>query len=172
MKSTMMQVPLNLSHFLERAGKLFGGQEIVSRMPDKSLHRYTYADFYLRTRQLAEGLQRAGLKRGDRVATLMWNHYAHYESYFGVIVAGGVMHTLNLRLSPEDIAFIANHAKDRFLIVDDVLLPLLEKFRHNINLERVIVVPLEGKSVPDGLTTTRRCCAPRPAISTIPRWTR
>jgi len=150
MKSTMMHVPLNLSHFLERAGKLFGAQEIVSRMPDKSLHRYTYADFYRRTRQLAEALQRAGLKRGDRVATLMWNHYAHYETYFGVIVAGGVLHTLNLRLSPEDIAFIANHAQDRFLIVDDVLLPLFEKFRDKISLERVIVVPLEGKPVPAG----------------------
>ena len=150
MQSTMMSVPLNLSHFLERAGKLFGGQEIVSRMPDKSLHRYTYADFYRRTRQLAEALQRAGLKRGDRVATLMWNHYAHYESYFGVIVAGGVMHTLNLRLAADDIAFIANHAEDRFLIVDDVLLPLFEQFRQKVNLERVIVVPLTGKPVAAG----------------------
>ena len=150
MHSTMMSVPLNLSHFLERAGKLFGGQEIVSRMPDKSLHRYTYADFYGRTRQLAEALQRAGLKRGDRVATLMWNHYAHYESYFGVIVAGGVMHTLNLRLAADDIAFIAKHAEDRFLIVDDVLLPLFEQFRQKVNLERVIVVPLTGKPVPAG----------------------
>jgi len=150
MQSTMMQIPLNLSHFLERAGKLFGGREIVSRMPDKSLHRYTYADFYHRTRRLAEALQRAGLRRGDRVATLMWNHYAHYETYFGVIVAGGVMHTLNLRLAPDDIAFIANHAGDRFLVVDDVLLPLLEKFRAKVNLERVIVVPLTGGSIPAG----------------------
>jgi fatty-acyl-CoA synthase len=150
MQSTMMSVPLNLSHFLERAGKLFGAREIVSRMPDKSLHRYTYADYYRRTRQLAEALQRAGLKRGDRVATLMWNHYAHYEAYFGVIVAGGVMHTLNLRLFPDDIAFIANHAEDRFLIVDDVLLPLFEQFRQKVNLERVVVVPLTGKPVPAG----------------------
>ncbi len=151
MKSTMMQTPLNLSHFLERAGKLFGRQEIVSRMPDKSLHRYTYADFYKRARLLAEALTRAGLKRGDRVATLMWNHYAHYETYFGAIVAGGVLHTLNLRLSPEDIAFIASHARDRFLIVDDVLLPLFEQFRDKVDIERVIVVPLTGKPVPDGL---------------------
>ena len=151
MQSTMMQVPLNLSHFLERAGKLFGAQEIVSRMPDKSLHRYTYADFYRRARALAEALTRAGLRRGDRVATLMWNHYAHYETYFGVIVAGGVLHTLNLRLAPEEIAYIANHAHDRFLIVDDVLLPLLERFRGQINPERVIVAPLTGKPVPAGM---------------------
>src|SRR5919205_803734 len=148
MKSTMMSVPLNLSHFLERAGKLFGGQEIVSRMPDKSLHRYTYADFYRRARLLAEALQRAGLQRGDRVATLMWNHYAHYETYFGAIVAGGVLHTLNLRLSPDDIGFIAQHAQDRFLIVDDVLLPLFDQFKSKVNLERVVVVSLTGKAVP------------------------
>jgi len=151
MKSTMMRTPLNLSHFLERAGKLFGKQEIVSRMPDKSLHRYTYADFYRRARLLAEALTRAGLKPGDRVATLMWNHYAHYETYFGAIVAGGVLHTLNLRLSPDDIAYIADHAGDRFLIVDDVLLPLLEQFRHKVKFERVIVVPLTGQPVPDGM---------------------
>ena len=151
MKSTMMRTPLNLSHFLERAGKLFGGQEIVSRMPDKSLHRYTYADFYRRARLLAEALTRAGLQPGDCVATLMWNHYAHFETYFGVIAAGGVLHTLNLRLSPEDIAYIANHAGDRFLIVDDVLLPLFEKFRNEVNFERVIVVPLNGEKVAAGM---------------------
>ncbi len=151
MKSTMMRTPLNLSHFLERAGKLFGKQEIVSRMPDKSLHRYTYADFYRRARSLAEALTRAGLRRGDRVATLMWNHYAHYETYFGAIVAGGVLHTLNLRLAPEEIAYIADHAGDRFLIVDDILLPLFEQFRDKVDIERVIVVPLTGQPVPDGM---------------------
>src|SRR5438270_5832667 len=113
MLGTMMNFPLTLPHILERAGKLFGRVEIVSRLPDKSLHRYTYADFYRRARMLAEALQKAGLRRGDRVATLMWNHYAHYETYFGAIVAGGVMHTLNLRLAPEDIAFLAQHAQDR-----------------------------------------------------------
>lgn len=151
MKSTMMRTPLNLSHFLERAGKLFGKQEIVSRMPDKSLHRYTYADFYRRARSLAEALTRAGLQRGDRVATLMWNHYAHYETYFGAIVAGGVLHTLNLRLAPQEIAYIADHAGDRFLIVDDILLPLFEQFRDKVDIERVIVVPLTGQPVPDGM---------------------
>ncbi len=151
MKSTMMRTPLNLSHFLERAGKLFGKQEIVSRMPDKSLHRYTYADFYRRARSLAEALTRAGLQRGDRVATLMWNHYAHYETYFGAIVAGGVLHTLNLRLAPQEIAYTADHAGDRFLIVDDILLPLFEQFRDKVNIECVIVVPLTGQPVPDGM---------------------
>lgn len=150
MQSTMMQVPLNLTHFLERAGKLFGSVEIVSRMPDKSLHRSSYGEFYRRSRLLAEALQKAGLKKGDRVATLMWNHYAHFEAYFGVIASGGVMHTLNLRLAPDDIGFIANHAEDRFIIVDDVLLPLLEQFKAQTKIEKVIVVPLTGKPVPAG----------------------
>src|SRR5438105_184678 len=109
MQSTMMQFPLSLTHVLERAGRLFAAREIVSRLPDKSLHRYTYRDFHLRARQLAAALTRLGLKRGDRVATLMWNHYVHLEAYFAVPCAGAVLHTLNLRLHPDDIAYIAGH---------------------------------------------------------------
>ncbi|GAA5346830.1 long-chain fatty acid--CoA ligase [Planifilum fimeticola] len=151
MKGTMMNYPLTLMHILERAGMLYGSVEIVSRMPDKSLHRYTYADFYRRARSLAKALQKAGLKRGDRVGTLMWNHYVHLESYFGIPAAGGVIHTLNLRLHPDEIAYIANHAGDRFLIVDDVLLPLLQKFRDQLRVEKIIVVSLTGQPVPEGM---------------------
>ncbi|WP_211295704.1 long-chain fatty acid--CoA ligase [Planifilum fimeticola] len=147
----MMNYPLTLMHILERAGMLYGSVEIVSRMPDKSLHRYTYADFYRRARSLAKALQKAGLKRGDRVGTLMWNHYVHLESYFGIPAAGGVIHTLNLRLHPDEIAYIANHAGDRFLIVDDVLLPLLQKFRDQLRVEKIIVVSLTGQPVPEGM---------------------
>ena len=86
----------------------------------------------------------AGLQRGDRVATLMWNHHAHLEAYFGIPVSGGVMHTLNLRLAPSEIAYIANHAGDRFLIVDDILLPLYEKIRRSVRFERVFVVRWSG----------------------------
>src|SRR5512140_983549 len=136
MLGTMMNYPLTLPHILERAGKLSGSIEIVSRLPDKSLHRYTYADFYRRARALAEALQKAGLQRGERVGTLMWNHYAHLEAYFGIPVSGGVLHTLNLRLAPADLAYIINHAGDRFLIVDDVLLPLLERVKDSIKVEK------------------------------------
>src|ERR1039458_9691314 len=129
MQGTMMHYPLTLSHSLERAGKFFSNGEMVSRRADHTLHRCSYADLYRRARALAAGLRRAGLERGDRVATLMWNHHAHLEAYFGIPIAGGVLHTLNLRLAPSEIAYIANHAQDRFLIVDDVLLPLYEKIR-------------------------------------------
>ena len=121
--STMMKVDLSINHFLDRAGTLFPDNEIVSRLPDKSLVKHTYAQFYSRTRSLAKGLKDLGLKKGDRVATLCWNHHAHLECYFGIPAAGGVMHTLNLRLSPDEIAWIANDAQDRFLIIDDILLP-------------------------------------------------
>ena len=147
MNGTMMDYPLTLVPMLERAGKLFGQVEIVSRLPDRSLHRTTYADFYRRARALAESLSRAGLKPGDRVGTLMWNHYAHLEAYFGIPIAGGVAHTLNLRLSPSQLAYVINHAQDRFLIVDDVLLPLYEKIKGQVKPERVLVVPFTGKPV-------------------------
>ena len=150
MRGTMMDVPLSLHYILERAGKLFPRVEIVSRQPDRSLHRYTYADFYRRARSLAQALQRAGLKPGDRVGTLMWNHYAHLEAYFGVPAAAGVIHTLNLRLHPDEIGFIARHGGDRFLIVDDVLLPLYEQFKDQANFERVLVVPHAAGTVPAG----------------------
>ena len=150
MQSTMMQFPLTLPPILERAGRYFPRREIVSRLPDKTLRRSTFADFHRRARRLAAGLIRAGLAPGDRVATLMWNHHAHMEAYFGIPCAGGVLHTLNLRLAPDDIAYIANHAQDRFIIVDDVLLPLLEKFRDRIQPERIFVFPFSGRPVPAG----------------------
>jgi len=147
---TMMNYPLTLPPILERAGKLFGHVEIVSRKPDRSMHRYTFADFYQRARQLAECLTAAGLQRGDRVATLMWNHRVHFEAYFGVPVAGGVLHPLNLRLHPSEVAYIVNHAQDRFLIVDDVLLPTLEKFKPQVRFERIFVVRHTGAELSSG----------------------
>lgn len=148
MRGTMMEFPLLLPTVLERAGKLFKSTEIVSRLPDRSLHRYRYNDFYDRARALAAALQRAGIRKGERVASLMWNHHAHLEAYFGVPASGAVLHTLNLRLHPDELAFIVNHAEDRFLIVDDVLLPCLEQFIDRVKLDRVFVVPMTGAQVP------------------------
>ncbi len=147
MHGSIMDYPLTLPHFLERAGRLFGPVEIVSRLPDRSLHRYTYADFYRRSRRLASALQAMGLNKGDRVGTLQWNHYAHLECYFDIPVSGGVLHTLNLRLDPSDLAYIVNHAQDRFIIVDDVLLPLFQQIQDRVQVEKVFVVPLTGAPV-------------------------
>jgi fatty-acyl-CoA synthase len=150
MLGTMMQYPLTVTALLERAGKLFGGVEIVSRRPDRSLDRSNYANVYRRARELAAALDRAGMRRGDRVAALMWNHGRHLEAYFGVPAAGCVHHTLNLRLHPDELAYIAKHAGDRILLIDDVLLPLYEKLRERVAFERVIVVPTTGAAVPAG----------------------
>ena len=147
MRSTMMDIPLSLNHLLDRAGTLFAGNEIVSRLPDKTLRRHTYGQYHRRTRALASALQRLGLKPGERVATLSWNHHAHLECYFGIPAAGGVMHTLNLRLAPDEIGWIAHDANDRFLIVDDILLPLYRQFAHLHAFERIIVFAFSGAAV-------------------------
>ncbi len=147
MHSTMMSSPLSLNHLLERAGRLFAGNTIVSRLPDKSLRTHSYGEYYRRARALAAALKRLGLKPGERVATLCWNHHAHLECYFGIPAAGGVMHTLNLRLSPDELGWIAGDAADRFLVVDDVLLPLYRQFADKHSFEKVIVFPFSGAPV-------------------------
>ncbi|MGB0238134.1 MAG: long-chain fatty acid--CoA ligase [Cycloclasticus sp.] len=141
-KSTMMDYPLTLTNIVERLGLYYPATEVVSRMPDKTLHRTTYSDIHKRAKRLASALSKNGIKKGDCVATLMWNHYAHLEAYLGIPVMGAVIHTLNLRLSPEDIAYIVNHAEDKILIIDDILLPLYEQFKDQVRFKEVIVVPL------------------------------
>jgi fatty-acyl-CoA synthase len=150
MRGTMMDFPLTLPALLQRAGKLFANVEIVSRRPDRSVVRTNYGAFYQRARRLADALTKLGLERGDRVASMMWNHSGHLEAFFGVPAAGGILHPLNLRLHPHEIAGIARHARDRFLLVDDVLLPVLRKFLPEAPFEKVIVAPYGcGEAVPD-----------------------
>ncbi len=137
----MMDVPLTIALLADRAEQWMSGVEIVSRRVDRSLHRTTFGEVVRRARRLARALIGAGIQRGERVATLCWNHAEHLEAYFGIPLAGAVTHTLNLRLHPDEIAFIANDAGDRFLIVDDCLLPLYEKIvAAGAKFERVIVV--------------------------------
>ena len=150
MRGTMMDFPLTLPTILERSGKIFPRVEIVSRRPDKSINRTCYGEFHGRARRLAAALTKLGLRPGDRVASMMWNHAGHLEAFFGVPCAGGILHTLNLRLHPHEIAGIAKQAGDRFLLIDDVLLPLYEKFREDVSFERVIVVPYGCNTMPEG----------------------
>jgi fatty-acyl-CoA synthase len=151
MKSTMMSSPLLLGGMLERAAKIFPNVELVSVRPDGSRHRSNYRETHRRAKQLSAALLKAGIRNGDRVATLMWNQQEHLEAYFGVPALGAVLHTLNLRLHPEEIAYIVNHAEDRFLIVDSTLLDVYEQFRPNVQLERVFVVDHGcGRQAPGG----------------------
>src|SRR5581483_10906340 len=140
MDGLMMDFPLTLTHVMRRAEQFFGDREIVTRLPDKSFHRTNYRETMRRSRQLAVALRQLGLERGDRVATLCWNHHQHLEAYFGVPCGGFVLHTLNLRLHPNDLAYIAAHAGDRAVIVDRSLVPLLEQFRDRTKIEHVLVV--------------------------------
>jgi fatty-acyl-CoA synthase len=140
---------LILPSILQRAQTLYGYREIVTRRPDRSFHRYTYADFVSRARKLAVALKRLGIEDGDRVGTLGWNTYQHLEAYFGVPSAGAILHTINPRLHADDLAYIADHAGDRVILVDESLIPVLESFRERTSVERFVVVS-EGGAAPEG----------------------
>ena len=150
MKGLMMDYQLTLPTILRRAETLFGDKAIISRLPDRSIHRYTYRDLATRTKKLAVALQHLGIKPGDRVATLAWNHYQHLEAYFAIPCMGAVIHPLNLRLDPEDLGYIAGHAEDKILIVDQVLLPLFKKFSAAVNPQHIIVIPQSDIPIPKG----------------------
>ena len=149
MEGLMMDYQLNVPAILRRGEQLFGDREIVSRLPDKSWHRYTYADFSRRAKQLALALRtELGLVDGDRVATFAWNHHEHLEAYIGAPLGGLVTHTLNLRLHPDDLTYIATHGGDRVLIADKVLWPLVEAFKDRVGFEHVIAIG--AGPTPDG----------------------
>jgi fatty-acyl-CoA synthase len=127
MQGLMMDIPLLISSLIQHADRFHGDTEIVSRSVEGPLHRYTYRDLHRRARRLANALQTLGVKGGDRVATLAWNGYRHLEAFYGISGAGAVMHTVNPRLFPEQIAYIANHAEDTYLFFDLTFMPLIEK---------------------------------------------
>jgi len=148
-RGLMMDYQLTLPAIMRRAELLWPHAEIVSRLPDRSLHRYRYRELFERARRLAAALRRLGVAPGDRVGTLGWNHHQHLEAYFAIPSIGAILHTLNLRLHPSDLAEIVGHAHDRIVIVDRVLLPLLEHVRSRVDVDRVIVMGGEGP-LPDG----------------------
>src|ERR687894_154120 len=135
---------------LRRAEALYGPKEIVTRRPDKSFHRYTYADFVRRAKKFAVALGELGLRKSDRVATLAWNNHQHLEAYFGVPSAGLVLHTINPRLSADDLAYIIDHADDRVLLIDETMVKLLDGFRDRVDLDHIYVLSADG-SAPEGL---------------------
>ncbi|MFC5512539.1 3-(methylthio)propionyl-CoA ligase [Massilia jejuensis] len=122
----MMNQPLLISSIIEFAARHFGTNEIVSRRVEGDLHRYTYRECEVRARRMAKVLEGLGVQIGDRVATLAWNGYRHLELYYAVSGSGAVMHTVNPRLHPEQIAYIVNHAEDQYLFFDLTFLPLVE----------------------------------------------
>ena len=145
MQGLMMDTPLLISSIARHAENFHGDREIVSVTMDDPRHRYTIRDAMGRARQLANALERLGLERGDRVATIAWNDYRHLEIYYGVSGAGFVFHTINPRLFPEQLIFIINHAEDRFVFTDLMFVPLLEKLLPHIpNVEGFVVMTDES----------------------------
>jgi acyl-CoA synthetase (AMP-forming)/AMP-acid ligase II len=126
MNSSMQKSPLNLAYILEHAARFHQHQQVVSRMDDGSLHRYTYAEALKRAKQLANALQTAGIETGDRVATLAWNDYRHFESWYGIVGQGAVCHTVNPRLFADQLKYIINHAQDKIILIDLSFVLLLE----------------------------------------------
>ena len=147
MQGLMMDVPLTIPLIVRHAEALHGAKRVISRRPDRGVTRLTYGELFGRARRLAGALHELGVRRGDRVATFCWNHHQHVETYFAVPCMGAVVHTLNIRLSAEELAYIANHAADSVIIVDRVLLPAFERFREKLtSVREVIVVDEEGAS--------------------------
>jgi len=139
MQGLMMNTPLTLTPLLERAGRLFPHKEIASRT-DSGMHRYTYRDFHARVHRLAWALKKIGVEPGERVGTLCWNGNRHLELYFGVTCYGAVLHTLNLRLASDQLAYIINHAEDRVIFADASLMPLLDQIRGDLKTVRRMIV--------------------------------
>jgi fatty-acyl-CoA synthase len=144
----MQDYPLTLQHVLWRAQRLFEKKEIVSKRED-GLHRYSYSDMSRRAARLAGALQRLGVEPGDRVATLAWNKYRHLELYYAVPCMGAVLHTLNLRLFPEQLAFVIKDAGDKFLFVDKSLIPVLGQVAGKIPSVEKLIVMNDGGPLPE-----------------------
>jgi len=137
----MMDRPLLISAILRHAETQHGNREIVSVTADHPRHRCTYAQAFARARKLANALRRLGANRGDRIATLAWNDFRHFEIYYGVSCSGFVCHTINPRLFEDQIAYIVNHAEDRWLFLDPAFVPLIEKLQSRLpQLEGCVVL--------------------------------
>ncbi|PTU32154.1 3-(methylthio)propionyl-CoA ligase [Stenotrophobium rhamnosiphilum] len=126
MLGQMMSMPLMISSLVKHADRYHGDVEIVSRRCEGDIHRYTYSDAHTRSRKLANALKRLGVKSEDRVATLAWNGYRHFELYFAVSGSGAILHTVNPRLFPEQLGWIVNHAEDKYVFFDLSFAPLVE----------------------------------------------
>ena len=138
-----------IQSLIEHAALYHGTTEIVSRSIEGPIHRYTYADSRGRALQLARALQKLGVGMGDRVATLAWNGYRHFELYYGVSGIGAILHTLNPRLFPDQITYIANHAEDKVVFTDLTFVPLLEQIADKLTSVEAYVVMTDEDHMPE-----------------------
>jgi acyl-CoA synthetase (AMP-forming)/AMP-acid ligase II len=148
MNGLMMQQPLLISSLIVHAERHHGDQEIVSRRVEGDIHRTTYRELAARSRQMANALARLGVKPGDRCATLAWNGYRHMELYYAVSGSGAVLHTLNPRLHPDQVVYIADHAEDQILFFDLSFLPLIEAIASRTKTVRRFIAMTDRAHMP------------------------
>jgi acyl-CoA synthetase (AMP-forming)/AMP-acid ligase II len=139
MQGLMMDQPLLISELIRHADRVHGETEIVSRTVDGGIHRYDYRRAHARARRLANALRRLGVSTHDRVATLAWNGFRHFETYYAVAGSGAVIHTVNPRLFPDQIAYIVNHAEDKVVFYDTTFAPLIEKLKPQLKTVKAFV---------------------------------
>ncbi|MFL6713657.1 MAG: 3-(methylthio)propionyl-CoA ligase [Sulfurifustis sp.] len=148
MHGLMMKMPLMISSLIRHADRYHGDTEIVTRLTEGGIHRYTYSQAHRRSRQLANALFALGVKRSDRIGTLAWNTYRHFEIYYAVSGIGAVCHTINPRLFPEQIGYIINHAEDTYVFVDLTFVPLLEKLAPQCKAVKGYVIMTDRAHMP------------------------
>lgn len=148
MQGNMIQSPLTLSSLMRHANAVFPNQEIVSVTGETPLHRCTFSQAFERSAQLANALKKLGAEQGERIATLAWNDYRHFELYYATSCSGLVCHTINPRLFPEQIAYIINHAEDKVLFTDPMFIPLIEALHEQISVEHYVVL-CKKENMPD-----------------------
>ncbi|MEZ4618674.1 MAG: long-chain fatty acid--CoA ligase [Caldilineaceae bacterium] len=140
MNGLMMDYQLTVDRILEHANRMFPHKQIRTKLPNGTVHSYTYADLYRRVKRLANVLETLGVQPGECVGTFAWNHYQHLELYYGIPGVGAVCHTLNIRLAADQLVYIINHAEDKVIFVDGTLLPLFEKLAGQIDGVKHIVL--------------------------------
>ncbi|QJQ05036.1 fatty-acid--CoA ligase [Undibacterium piscinae] len=144
----MMSKPLLISSIIEHADRHFGSNEIVSRRVEGDIHRYNYRECHKRSKKLANAFRQLGIKIGDRIATLAWNGYRHMEAYYAVSGSGAVLHTINPRLHPEQIAYIVNHAEDQYLLFDITFLPIIKAIAGHCTTVKGFVMMCDRSHLP------------------------
>ena len=149
MQGLMQDWPLLISKIIEHGARCHGSREVVTYTVEGDVHRYTIADCHLRSKKLAQALERFGIRHGDRVATLAWNTYRHVESWYGIAGMGAVTHTVNPRLFGEQIVYIINHAGDRVLFLDLSFVPMVEAFAHELESVEAFVIMTDPDHMPE-----------------------
>ncbi len=158
MQGLMTDKPLLISSLIEHASRYHGETEIVSCNSDGNIERTTYKEVNFRSKKLAHSLLKMGVKKGDTIGTMAWSNVRHYELYYGVSGIGAICHTINPRLFPEQISFIANDAKDKFLFLDAEFLPLIEKLKGNLSKIEKFIILCSKEEMPESSTIKNLLC--------------